>query len=151
MLVGWFLAVQTCMYFDAGPSRAPVSAAVEEKCETLDLSDLTGALTRGQIDCLEIRAKRAEDKMSSGERYWRSMWAWSAAGAIGATLTAIGAPVATRRPLSLIGLLAAVSVGAAVAAGWFGVVGTVFPDAPPGSLFVPWQAAVAAVIGRWIG
>jgi hypothetical protein len=91
----------------------------------------------------------------SSEQYWRSLSCYFAAGAVGALLTGLGIPVATRRLLPPRTYLAIAITGALIAAAWF----VLCPNAistPRAdyyywyALFAPWQAAVAMLIGRSI-
>jgi hypothetical protein len=142
VLLGWFAAVQIC-----------VSMGVDEPkpyAQTLPGGESAGCIRLSDQECIQLFPARAETEASRAGRYWHSLGAYVMAGAVGALITAVGIPFATGCRLSRPSLLAITLTGAAVAAAWFVLASSVAAmqaDQYWYALFVPWQAAVAAVIG----
>jgi hypothetical protein len=158
VLTGWFCAVQICLRIgaDEPTSYAPSSTIAEDAgpCVQLDRAEPLPAAGTSDQECFEIVPVIARAEPGSLNRYWRSVSAYSVAGAVGALITALGIPVATRCLLARRTYLAIALTGALVAAVWFVVAGAIAElraDQYWYALFVPWQAAIAMAIGRSIG
>jgi hypothetical protein len=155
VLAGWFCAVQICLRIGTDePTSYAKSATIAEdagSCMQLERAERLPAAPTSDQECFEIlpAVARAEPL----NRYWRSVSAYFVAGAVGALITALGVPVATRCLLARRTYLVIALTGAVVAVVWF-----VFASAIPAlradqywyALFVPWQAAIAMAIGRSI-
>jgi len=156
VLAGWFCAVQICLRIgtDEPTSYAKSSPIAEDagSCMQLERAEPVAAAPTSDQKCFEIvpAVARAEPV----NRYWRSISAYFAAGAVGALITALGVPVATGCLLARRTYLVIALTGAVVAAVWFVLASTIAAlraDQYWYALFVPWQAAIAMVIGRSIG
>jgi len=154
VLAGWSCAVQVCLWSGAGEpksySQLSGSSAPADRCQQLDGAG-TSAADVSKSQCFELFSAQASDDAAAPNRYWRSLSAYLVAGAIGALITAFGVPLATRHPLSRRSYAVITLTGALVAAAWFVLAGAIAflgADQHWYALFAPWQAAVAAVIGR---
>lgn len=157
VLAGWFCAVQICVRVGVDEPKSYVqSSTVAEgagSCVQLDAGPSPTTRPSDQ-ECFEIVPAIAPAEPGSLNRYWRSVGGYFAAGAAGALITALGIPVATRRLLAHRAYLAIAITGALVATAWFvlaSAIAALRADQDWYALFVPWQAAVAMVIGRAIG
>lgn len=157
-LAGWFCAVQICLRIGADDptSYTQLSTIAEHagSCGQLGRAETLPAARTSDQECFEIvpALERTEPGFLNG--YWRSFSAYLVAGAIGALITALGIPVATRRSLPRRTYLAVALIGALVAAVWFVLASTVAglrADQYWYALFVPWQMAIAMTIGHSIG
>jgi hypothetical protein len=122
VLVGWFCAMQVCLWTGSSPPRP--------------FALFSGA------------------ELSPNAQFWPSLAGYAAAGAVGALITALGLPSATRHTPSRTAFGLIVLTGAAIAAVWFVTVELIpafSHDEHWYTLFAPWQAAVAALIGRTVG
>lgn len=158
VLVGWFCAVQICVRIGADePTSYPPPSTIAEdagSCVQLDGTEPMPAARTSDQECFEIVPAIARAEDGSLNRYWRSVSAYFVAGAVGALITALGIPVATRRLLARRSYLAIALSGGLVAVIWFVLAGAITAlraDQHWYALFVPWQAAIAMAIGRSIG
>lgn len=137
VLAGWFLGMQTVIL--GSPSHTSVDSQQVARCTDSEDS----------VECLKYKLSRAEEKEATQQDFF----AWLGAGAIGAGVTAIGVPIATRRIFSFASVLSTTLAGAVIAVMWFAIVWLTNPSGSDGvftCLFVAWQAVVAAFIGRLI-
>jgi hypothetical protein len=119
VLVGWFCAMQVCLWTGSSPPKP--------------FALFSGA------------------ELSPHGRYWASLAAYATAGALGALITALGTPSATRDTPTRTTFAVITLTGAGIAAAWFVATETIpalSHDEHWYALFVPWQAAVAALIGN---
>jgi hypothetical protein len=152
VLIGWFCAVQVCLWSGAQEPKSYAQASPQsgqaDRCLRLD--GVGGAEQASERECFELVPATAEGDTERHSRYWQSLGAYAAAGAIGALITAFGIPIATRRNPSRLFYVAITLTGTIVAAAWFvlaGAVAMLSADQHWYALFAPWQAAVAAAIG----
>jgi hypothetical protein len=157
-LVGWFCAVQICLRIGADdPTSFAQSSTITEhigSCEQLDRAAPLSAARTSDQECFVMAPALAREQPGSLIRYWRSVSAYFGAGAVGALVTALGVPVATRCLLARRTYLAITLTGALVAAVWFVLacaIAALRADQYWYALFVPWQATIAMTIGRSIG
>lgn len=158
VLAGWLCAVQICLWIAADEPRSyEQSSTIAEdagSCVQLDRAEPLPAARTLDKECFEIAPAIGRAEPGSLNRYWRSVSAYFVAGAVGALITALGIPVATRCLLARRTYLTIALTGALVAAFWF-VLASAIPalraDQYWYALFVPWQAAIAMTIGRSIG
>lgn len=158
VLAGWFCAVQICLRIGADEPKAYAqSSTITEdfgSCEQLDRTEPLPAARTSDRECFEIVPAIARAEPGSLIRYWRSVSAYFVAGAVGALITALGIPIATRCFPAPRTYLAITLTGALVATVWFVIAGAIAAlraDQNWYALFVPWQAAIALAIGRSIG
>jgi hypothetical protein len=119
VLIGWFLAMQVCLWTASSPPKP--------------FALFSGA------------------ELTPQGRYWPSLAGYAAAGALGALITALGLPSATRHRPSPAAYAIVALIGAAIAGAWFAaaeMIPALGHDEYWYALFVPWQAAVAALIGN---
>jgi hypothetical protein len=152
VLAGWFCAVQVCLWSGAQEPKSFVQASteIEQVNHCMRLDGVGEKQPASDRECFERVAANVGSETTRPNRYWQSLGAYAAAGAIGALITAFGIPIATRRILARPSYVAITLAGAIVAAGWFMLAGTVAAlsaDQHWYALFAPWQAAIAAVIG----
>jgi hypothetical protein len=150
VLAGWFVAIELILGSHAQIPRSWTQAEQDQPCTepaSQSPSDLEAA-----IECQSKRAARFEGRFNEVQNYWRSLALWLAAGSVGAMITALGVPPATRRSVPLFFFLAIPLAGGAIAAAWFAISGAFdsSSDIVWYALFISWQGAVAAVIGRAI-
>jgi len=151
VLAGWFCAVQVGLWMgvDEPKSYARLTTEANEPSPCIQLDGAERAKTTGeQEECFQIFT--ASTQGSPAARFWWAIAAYATAGALGALITAFGAPFATRRSLSGPSYLAITFAGALVAVAWFVIAGAIAAlqaDQHWYALFVPWQTAVAVLIG----
>src|SRR5262249_48797869 len=162
VLVGWFAAVQICVSMGVDEpknfARALIDGDTSGICNRLDGAEPSDAQRASQPECDQLFPTHAqlfpvptEEPGARQSRMWQSLGAYVIAGAVGALITAFGIPFATGGRLSRPTLIAIALAGAAVAAAWFLLTSNISvlqADEHWYALFVPWQAAVAALIGR---
>jgi hypothetical protein len=141
VLAGWFTAMQVVTRF----STHGVSLDQDPRCAEMKYGDDASVDAELANKCLQFWHGRFEQTQNREQDLTVSF----IAGAIGAFLTAVGAPLATRRTLPIFFLLAITLVGAVVAT-LFNLVQYWTPNLNLTFLFVPWQAFVAGAIGRSI-
>jgi TIR domain len=141
VLAGWFAAMQVVTTF----STQGVSLDQDQRCAEMRYGDDASADASLANKCLQFWRGRFQQTQNREQDLAVSF----IAGAIGAFLTAIGAPLATRRTFPIFFLLATTLVGAVVAT-MFNAVEYWAPNLNFTFLFVPWQALVAGAIGRSI-
>jgi hypothetical protein len=153
-LAGWFCAMQICLRIGADEptsyAQPPTVAEDAGSCVQLDKAEPLPAARTSEQECFEIVPANARTEPGSLNRYWRSVGAYFVAGAVGALITALGIPVATRCLLTRRAYLAIALTGAVVAALWFVLacaIAALRADQYWYALFVPWQAAIAMAIG----
>jgi hypothetical protein len=154
VLLGWFAAVQICVSMRADEPKSYTQALADtdksDICIQLDGAERSDAASAPQQQCYKLFPTRADGE-SSENRFWQSFGGYVLAGGVGALITAIGIPFAVGSRFSRPTLLAVTLAGAAVAAAWFLLAGNIAAfqaDQHWYALFVPWQAAVAALVGR---
>jgi hypothetical protein len=152
VLIGWFCAVQVCLWSGAREPKSYAQTSPEsghaDHCARHD--GVAETQPASDKECFELVPASADGETASDDRFWQSLAAYGAAGAIGAVITAFGIPLATRRNPTRSSYVATTLAGLVVAAGWFvlaGTIATLSADQHWYALFAPWQAAVAAVIG----
>jgi hypothetical protein len=155
VLAGWFCAVQICLWLGADEPKSYVQpstvAGDAVPCVPPNGVEPSQSAHAPDQECFEIEAASGDVQSLPWIRYWRSVGTYFVAGAIGAFITALGIPVATRRLLARSSYLAITLTGALVATAWFilaGAIATLQADANWYALFAPWQAAVALAIRR---
>lgn len=156
-LAGWFCAVQICLWMGAGEPRSYTQLTTiteaAPSCVKMDGGEPPSAARTSDQECFEIVPALARTEPGS-EKFWQSVTAYFVAGAVGALITALGIPVATRRLPTRRTYLAVALTGALVAAVWFVLacaIAALREDQYWYALFVPWQMAIAMTIGRSIG
>jgi len=157
VLAGWFCAVQICLWIGADePKSFTQSATVANDagpCLRIDGAEPSRAGTASDQECFEIVPASSNVQTVPLNQYWRSVGAYFVAGAVGAMITALGIPVATRRLLARPSYFVITLTGALVAAAWFllaGAIAALQADQHWYALFAPWQTLVAIAIGRSI-
>jgi hypothetical protein len=154
VLAGWFCAVQVCLWSGAQEPKSYAQATnVDQADHCVRLDSGGGAERASDKECFQLVPAKADGDVAHPNRYWQSLAAWGASGTIGALITAFGIQMATRRNLARSSYVAITLTGAIVAAAWFVLAGTIAAlsaDQHWYALFAPWQAAVAAVVGRSI-
>jgi hypothetical protein len=148
VLAGWFCAVQVGLWMgvDEPKSYARLTTEANEPSPCIQLDGAEHAA--GEQECFQIYT--ASTQGSPAARFWWAIAAYATAGALGALITAFGAPFATRRSLPGPAYLAITFAGALVAVAWFVIAGAITAlqaDQHWYALFVPWQTAVAVLIG----
>jgi hypothetical protein len=157
-LAGWFCAVQTCLWMGAGEPRSyaqlPTITEDAGSCVQMDGAGPLSAARASDQECFEIVPALARTEPGSQNWFWQSVSAYFVAGAVGALITALGIPVATRRLPARRAYLVVALTGALIAAVWFILacaIAGLRADEYWYALFVPWQMAIAMTIGRSIG
>lgn len=138
VLAGWFLAMQAVISF-APPTPIRPEAQQDKPCPDSDET----------VECLRLALFRYKEK----EKTQKDSAVWATAGAVGAMITALGVPIATRRIFSISAVSTTTLAGAGVTVVWFAILSWTTPESADGSftfLFMAWQPIVAAVIGRSI-
>ncbi len=155
VLAGWFLALETFILNRAEP---PEGLGQQASQTELDLQCAALEQQTGERDpalerkCIELKLEKTQGQLSNVTGYWNSVLTHGLCGAIGAFVTALGVPFALRRRLPVAGFAAATAAGIVVAV-LFYVLLTAVPALQKGGfymLFMPWQAAVAAALGRFV-
>ena len=157
-LAGWFCAVQICVWMGAGEPRSygqlPTINEDAGSCVQMDVAGPLSAARTSDQECFEIVPAQARTEPGSRNWFWQSVSAYFVAGSVGALITALGIPVATRRLPARRTYLAVALTGGLVAAVWFVLacaIAALRADQYWYALFVPWQMAIAMTIGRSIG
>jgi hypothetical protein len=150
VLAGWFCAVQVGLWMgvDEPKSYARLTTEANDPSPCIQLDGTEHAKAADEQECFQIYTASAQG--SPAARFWRAIAAYATAGALGALITAFGAPFATRRSLSGPSYLAITFAGALVAVAWFVIAGAIAAlqaDQHWYALFVPWQTTVAVLIG----
>jgi hypothetical protein len=136
------------MGVDEPKSYARLATEANEPSPCIQLDSAEHAKAAGEQECFQIYTASVQG--SPAARFWWAIAAYATAGALGALITAFGAPFATRRSLSGQSYLAITFAGALVAVAWFVIAGAIAAlqaDQHWYALFVPWQTAVAVLIG----
>jgi hypothetical protein len=164
VLLGWFLALKTYMVLspevELGGQVANVIADEDllSRCEqfnatedSLKTNESASSFGQPNKDGDSAKACQYLAQAQSSANFITLLKAYSVAGAIGALVTALGVPLATRRSISLVSIALIILAGAAIALAWaYFLEGQKNNPYAPFELFVPWQAIVAAMIGRSI-
>jgi hypothetical protein len=155
-LSAWYLALEAFVQMDAQPPKgvgeSAEQSALDIECDALAAGTLTPASPELENSCAERKLAIVQAEQSSTRAYWSSLITHGLSGAIGALITVLGVPLATGRRFPVLGMAVTTAAGIAVAVAFFVVVSAVAALQPAGfyTLFVPWQAAVAAAIGRFL-
>jgi hypothetical protein len=153
VLVGWFCAMQVCIWTGAQEPKAFAQTSAEadraDHCSRPD-GDGRGGAAQASAQCVQLFPLATAGATADPNRYWQSLGAFAAAGTLGALITALGIPFATRRTLARPSYVTITLTGAIIAALWFVLAGTfaaLAADHNWYALFAPWQAAVAVAVG----
>ena len=145
VLASWFIALQVTISL----GMTTVAHEKNQQCIQLQSGGETKLDPTVANECLNFW----RDAYQQSEHFQQDLAVWLAAGAIGAFGSAVGVPVATRRIFSPLAFALTALAGGAVAVAFYAIASWTAPhqgDAIWYFLFAPWQAGVAAVIGRSI-
>jgi len=145
VLASWFIALQLAI----SVGLTTVAHEKNQQCIQLQSGDETKMDPAVANECLQFW----RDAYQQSEHFQQDLAAWLAAGAIGAFGTAIGVPFATRRIFSPLAFALTTVAGGVIAVAFYAIASWTAPhqgDTIWYFLFAPWQAGVAAVIGRSI-
>ncbi|MEZ5926754.1 MAG: toll/interleukin-1 receptor domain-containing protein [Hyphomicrobiaceae bacterium] len=155
VLGGWYLALEVFIQRDASPPKglgeAQELSELDLQCQAIEAGTLT-ATPELERSCIERKLATTETELARTKGYWSSLITHGLSGAIGALITVLGVPLATRRRFAVVGMVAATGAGIVVAVAFFVAVSAIAALLPLEfyTLFIPWQAAVAGVIGRYL-
>ena len=173
VLIGWFIAIESYIWigFGLGPTSKLEELFPFKQVHLPNKEEMQACEAQKTEDqskeCLISKIEDFDYRFNNSRTFWRNLGAAALSDALGAMITAMGIPVATRRTLSFGSGVIITLVGATVAVAYvfliqthselIQMITTIYPgysgltaDLNMIGVYIPWQASVAAVIGRSI-
>lgn len=156
VMLGWYIAIFVFLSRDP-PGESPLSdifvskVEIAEQCKQVASGQLTADAAL-EKSCLEIKLAETKSELWYTRSYFRQLISYGLSGTIGAFITVLGIPMATGRRYPIAGMAATTAVGLVAGSLYFVAISAV-PLLKAWDfhvLFISWQPAVAATIGRFL-